>query len=359
MINSFNEWDNLKEVIVGDCFNSNIPNLDLSMKLFFHDNSYAYYHMVDNDQAPIIKQQYIKELNEDLTGFVDTLKGLGITVYRPSQLDKIHKIKTPAWESTAVPALNVRDQFIILGNAIIETPPQVRCRYFENDLVKPILYQQFLSDSRCKWVVMPKPIMTDNSFDKSYVTNQGYDEDDAYTQIPNKLDFEQEMMIDGAQCIRFNNDILVNIANRNHLLGLEWLKRHAGAVFKFHTIRSVTDNHLDSLIVPLCEGTLLLRNKSVKDKLPDFLKSWDIIYAPEPSDDMFPQYNSDDFINGSKFIDCNVLSIDGDKIIVNSLFPELIKVLEKNKFTPIPVQHRHRRIFGGGFHCFTLDLCRG
>ena len=50
--------------------------------------------------------------------------------------------------------------------------------------------------------------------------------------------------------------------------------------------------------------------------------------------------------------------IDGDKIIVNSLYPELISLLEKNKFTPIPVRHRHRKIFGGGFHCFTLDLLR-
>ena len=60
----------------------------------------------------------------------------------------------------------------------------------------------------------------------------------------------------------------------------------------------------------------------------------------------------------TKYIDLNVLSVDEDKIIVNSLFPELIKTLEKHGFTPIPVRHRHRRIFGGGFHCFTLDTVR-
>ncbi|MBA3978033.1 MAG: glycine amidinotransferase, partial [Nitrosopumilus sp.] len=60
----------------------------------------------------------------------------------------------------------------------------------------------------------------------------------------------------------------------------------------------------------------------------------------------------------SKYIDLNVLSVDEDKVIVNSLFPELIQTLEKHKMTPIPVRHRHRRLFGGGFHCFTLDTVR-
>ena len=31
---------------------------------------------------------------------------------------------------------------------------------------------------------------------------------------------------------------------------------------------------------------------------------------------------------------------------------------EQHGFTPIPLRHRHRRLFGGGFHCFTLDTVR-
>jgi glycine amidinotransferase len=358
MINSNNEWDPLKEVIVGNCFNANIPKLDLSFKLFFHDNGHHYYRVQDNNGVVIIRKKYIEELSEDLEGLVNVLKLLGIKVYRPKQLNEVYHIKTPYWETTAVPALNVRDQFIVMGNEVIETSPMIRSRYFENDLVKSILQNQFQNDLNCKWTVMPKPIMTDESFDISYVTNKGSDFKEDYPKVPNEFDIDFEMMIDGAQFVRFNKDILVNIANRNHYLGLEWFKRHFGNKYNFHVMHSVVDNHLDSYVVPLKEGTLLLRDKSVADKLPKFLQSWDHIISPEPTDDMFPTYENDAFINGSKFIDCNVLSIDGDKIIVNSLYPDLIRVLEKNKFTPIPVQHRHRRIFSGGFHCFTLDLNR-
>jgi N-dimethylarginine dimethylaminohydrolase len=36
----------------------------------------------------------------------------------------------------------------------------------------------------------------------------------------------------------------------------------------------------------------------------------------------------------------------------------LIDFLEKNQFTVIPMQLRHSRTLGGGFHCVTLDLHR-
>jgi glycine amidinotransferase len=47
-------------------------------------------------------------------------------------------------------------------------------------------------------------------------------------------------------------------------------------------------------------------------------------------------------------------------VLVNADCPGLVKTLESEGFTVIPVQHRHRRLFGGGFHCFTLDTrCAG
>jgi glycine amidinotransferase len=102
----------------------------------------------------------------------------------------------------------------------------------------------------------------------------------------------------------------------------------------------------------------MLRNMSIIDKLPDWLRKWDILVPPQPKDNWFPDYPSDQLYLTSKYIDLNVLSIDGDKIIVNSLCPELIDFLDRHGFTPIPVRHRHRRIFAGGFHCFTLDTVR-
>ncbi|MEU0222486.1 inosamine-phosphate amidinotransferase 1, partial [Streptomyces sp. NPDC006265] len=61
---------------------------------------------------------------------------------------------------------------------------------------------------------------------------------------------------------------------------------------------------------------------------------------------------------GSRYMDINLLSVDENTVVVNSLYPELIEVLEARGFTVVPVRHRHRRLFGGGFHCFTLDTVR-
>jgi glycine amidinotransferase len=372
MVNSFDEWSPLKEIIVGSPLNYNQQDLELSFKLFFHDNAtlafyYPNYEASKKNQpaseqerkTKILNQQCLEELTEDVDGLVKTLEQEGVKVHQPTSLKKTVKFKTPYWEATGIPALNVRDQAIIIGNEIIETTPQIRARYFENDLLKPIFYKYFNAGAR--WSTMPKPIMTDCSFDLSYVQDNGRDmiaSEAIYKQEPSEFDVGLEMMIDAAQFIRFGRDILVNVATKNHEMGLKWFERHLGSKFRFHRVYRMTDNHIDSIVLPLRPGTLLLRSPKFFDMLPAPLKKWDIIYPPEPTESIFPSYGEDDLVVASKYIDLNVLSIDENRVIVNSLFPELMTTLEQHGFTPIPVQHRHRRLFGGGFHCFTLDTVR-
>jgi glycine amidinotransferase len=377
MVNSFDEWSPLKEVIVGSPINYTLHDLELSFKLFFHDNRFpavaSYYPSyatnverppAANERRPStqqLKAQYLEELTEDVAGLVSTLERLGVTVHRPLTLNRVIKFKTPYWESTCIPALNIRDQAMILGDEIIETPPQIRARYFENDLLKPIFYRYFRAGAR--WTTMPKPVMTDYSFDLSYVEAAGREmiateAIPLYEQKASDLDVGHEMMIDAAQCIRFGKDLLVNVATENHELGLQWLQRHVGDRFRVHRVYRMTDNHIDSIVLPLRPGTLLLRAPRFRELLPEPLQKWDVIYPPDPTENIFPTYEVDDMILTSKYIDLNVFSVDEEKVIVNALFPELSRTLERHGFTPIPVRHRHRRLFGGGFHCFTLDTVR-
>ncbi|MDG5469361.1 glycine amidinotransferase [Deltaproteobacteria bacterium IMCC39524] len=349
MVNSHNEWDSLKEVIVGNTFLSNLPGLELSFKLFFHDSLTSdvfgndVYSQKGKNWKGEIKKQYIDEHEEDITEMVRVLEEESVTVKRPKRLDKIHRFKTPYWESGCVPALNIRDQAIIVGNEIIETPPQVRSRFFENDLLKEIFMDYFKKGAR--WTQIPKPMLTDNSFDISYQLKKGVQ----YEKQANHFDIGYEILFDGAQCLRFNNDIVINCSNENHLLGAQWLKRHLKG-YNLHVVRMV-DNHIDSTMLPLREGVLLVNPRKFKEEhLPDFLKKWDRIFAPEPE--------AQQTLLASKFIDMNVLSLDPKKIMVSNNYIPLIRLLEQNGFTPIPVQLRHRRLFGGGFHCITLDTIR-
>jgi glycine amidinotransferase len=257
-VNSFDEWSPLKEIIVGSPINFNFNNVELSFKIFFHDNAatkfdfcYPSYDKNSDESIgfnPQLKKQYLDELAEDIGGLVQTLEKLDIRVFRPMPLNESIDFKTPYWQSTCIPALNIRDMAGIFGNEIIETAPQIRSRYFENDLLKQVFYNYFKAGS--KWTAMPKPIMTDCSFDLSYMRQSGQDmiaTEKIYKQEPSEFDIGYEMMFDAAQCIRFGKDILVNVATENHELGLQWLEQHLSD-FRFHRIYRMTDSHIDSIV---------------------------------------------------------------------------------------------------------------
>jgi glycine amidinotransferase len=343
---------------VGNSINSNLKGLDLSFKIFFHDNIFNDLHGGDiyygnRGFSRDIKLRYIEEHEEDIDEFVRVLERESIKVLRPRQMKSIVDFKTPYWKSLTVPALNIRDQCLIMGDEIIESSVQVRCRYFENDLLKSIFMEYFRGGA--KWSCSPRPMMLDNSFDLSYIESKKGVDISKYPKNDNIYDVGFEIMFDSAQCLRFDDKMVVNVSNENHYMGVDWLKRHLPSVEVFMV--SICDNHIDSSVMPLKEGTLLVNPEKVKylDDLPKFLRSWDIIYAPEPVGGI--EYD-DDLLLASKYIDINVLSLDGNKIIVNESYRPLISLLESKGFTPIPVKMRHKRLFGGGFHCITLDTVR-
>lgn len=370
-LNSFDEWSQLKEVIVGTAHNYTSHERELSFDLFFHDNinrTEWYYPRlgVPGSQARKkqklvqlpINQRYVEELTEDLEGIVQALQSLSVTVHRPMDLHQdTSKVQTPAWSAAVVPPLNVRDIALIVGDEIIETAPMIRARYFETQFLKPIFAKYFERGAR--WTLMPRPWMTDASFDLSYAnsTAGGPTEPIEDPQV-SPYDVGYEMMFDGAQCVRLGRDIVANISTDNHAKACDWLERHLEGRFRIHRVYRLSDSHIDSMLLALKPGTLLVRSKEVANYLPPALQKWDMIVAPVPEANNFPQYDETDLILTSPYIDLNVLSVNPETVLVNDACPELIRLLEQHKFTVIPVRHRHRRLFGGGFHCFTLDTVR-
>ncbi|MBD0689545.1 glycine amidinotransferase [Streptomyces sp. CBMA123] len=375
-LNTFDEWSPLREVIVGSAVNYTSHERELSFDLFFHDNiakdnssrSEWYYprlsaagrdRQAGNSSRKPIKQRYVDELNEDLDGIVKALESLDVTVHRPMDVDPATaRVETLAWEASVVPPLNVRDNTLIVGDEIIETPPMIRSRYFETQFLTPIFQEYFRQGAR--WTVMPRPLMTDASFDLTYARNStvGGPTEPIADPRPSPYDVGFEMMFDGAQCLRLGRDLVVNISTANHALACDWLERHLEGRFRIHRVHQLSDSHIDSMVLALRPGTLLVRSEKVAEKLPEPLRTWDLIVPPAPEGNNFPQYGDDDLILTSPFIDLNVLSAGPDTVLVNEACPELMRKLEQHGFTVVPVRHRHRRLFGGGFHCFTLDTVR-
>lgn len=358
-VHSYDEWSTLEQVAVGVATNYSHHHIDVSFKLFYLENVEP---IIGPDGAAEryleLPKRVVEELCEDLEGLVDALTTFGATVLRPVALPSATAISTPFWSSQATPALNVRDQTLILGDTIVETATHVRARYFENDFLKPMLYRYFAHGSR--WIAMPRPSLARGALDPGYYTSHGYDTTRLLTdreacELPG---LPYELVFDGAQCIRIGSDVLVNVANENHQLGYEWLVRQLGDRFTFHRLAAMADNHVDSIMMPLRPGLLLLRSENYREMLPEPLRKWDVIYAPEVSEHRFPDYGEHGFNLASRFIDMNVLSLDESTVVVNSLYPELVDVLRNRGFEVVPVRHRHRRLFSGGFHCFTLDCVR-
>lgn len=359
-VNSFDEWSRLREVVVGRAEHYTEHDLDPSFLLFFFENVAPALGNVDGNRRLLsIPAQLVDELNEDIAGFADALHGCGVTVLRPAAPGKDVDIRSPHWDARATPPLNVRDQTIILGNTIVETASHIRARVFENDWLKPIFYR-YWQNPRTNWLSMPRPALGAGSLDDAYFRRNGVD-------VSRASEFETaqsvdglglELVFDGAQCIRLGRDVLVNVANDNHQMALRWLRDNVPQL-RFHVLDAMADNHIDSIVVPLRPGVMLLRSPQFLPYLPASMQSWEAIYPPAMSQPE-PDYSPFGFVipTASRYIDINVLSVDESTVVVNSHYPELISVLEKRGFTVVPVRHRHRRLFGGGFHCFTLDTVR-
>lgn len=354
-VSSHNEWDPLEEVIIGDGFPEELPMLDFSFKVFFSDNLNEGFDYKHGDEA--VCKRHVQEHAEDLDKFVELLKSLGVTVKRPKVPKRLYKIKTPCWSSTIHPALNVRDMCMVVGDTIIETPPTLRYRYFENQLLSHIFLEYFKSGA--KWIQAPKPIMTDRSFDLSYVEESTGEEIsfESMRSLPHHLDHEQEIMFDAANCVRMGTHILMNVSNNNQKLGARWLQDTLGDKYTVWT-SGITDSHIDSSFLPLRPGVALIMRPIVKELLPKPLQSWDLIHIPM-RDRTEDELNKQGIKLASPRIELNVLSVSPELIICHPEYEKTLNEhLKKYKIEAIGTPFRHCEIFSGAHHCTSLDVRR-
>lgn len=371
-LHSHDDFTPLKEVIVGSAANYLSHERDVSFELFHHENlkgfrsDWAYPRLTrvapGHRESWAVKARYAEELHEDVEALAVTLAGLGVAVHRPLVLPAdAAPIAGLGWEAAPTPALNIRDNTLILGGEIIETPPAIRSRYLETRLLAPVFTGYWENGAR--WTTMPRPTLTDMSFDLSYArdtaTTLGGPTEAIEDPQPSPYDVGVEMMLDGAQVLRLGRDLVVNVAQENHARGAEWLERHLGHEYRVHRVWRMADNHIDSMVLALKPGVFLARHDGIRDLMPEPLRSWRYLVPPEPDAGAFPVYDDyEDLVLTSPYIDLNVLSVDERTVLVNQECTGLAKLLETEGFDTVPVRHRHRRLFGGGFHCFTLDTHR-
>jgi glycine amidinotransferase len=142
-------------------------------------------------------------------------------------------------------------------------------------------------------------------------------------------------------------------------MGIDWLRRHLGDGYRIHEIKSRCPNpmHIDTTILPLGPGRLLINPEYINpDELPDILKKWDILVAPEP-DPINDRILAITSMCG-KWLSMNILMLDEKRVIVDPHHTNMMRQMEKWGYEPIPCSFLHYAAFGGAFHCATLDVRR-
>ena len=300
-IHSFNEWDPLREIIVGEASCANWPTNDpvfaeLSKKTTWKDTP------VPSGPVPF---HIIDEANEDLEGLVNILEQAGVVVHRPTWMD--------FQELDGMYNYCPRDRFLIAGNKIVDPAMMYPCRDME------IQALTFLVDS-APYKFMPR---------------------------------YEGMTLDAANVCRLGEDWLYLESHSGNREAYNWLCEHFPEI-NIELVNFYGGVHIDSTIAPLREGLSLVNASRVgPEQLPKCIADWDIIWVSDVVSQDFYEYPY-----ASKWIAMNTLSIDPDTVIVDKNQTQLIRDIERKGLTVVPHELRHSRTLGGGFHCVTLDTWR-
>ncbi|MDG4864057.1 amidinotransferase [Streptomyces sp. T-3] len=346
-VNSHNEWDPLEEIIVGRLDGATIPSSHPVVTCNIPPWAARLQRLAAGFKYPRV---LIERAQHELDGFVALLQSLGVTVRRPDVVDHRQRFSTPHWSSRGFCNTCPRDSMLVIGDEIIETPMAWPCRYFETLSYRPILKDYFRRGAR--WTSAPKPELDDALFDADFrVPEAGEPMRYVLTEF--------EPVFDAADFVRAGRDLFVTRSNVTNRLGIEWLRRHLGCGYRIHEIESRcrTPMHIDTTFVPLAPGKVLINPEYVDaDRLPDALRSWDVLTAPEPDpiDERLLKVAS----MCGKWLSMNVLVVDERRVIAERHHTGMLRALEAWGFEPIPCDLLHYAPFGGSFHCATLDVRR-
>jgi N-dimethylarginine dimethylaminohydrolase len=382
---SHNEWDPLREVIVGTAEGSmgvltwNKPG-PIPEKIREKGYDLA---------GQAFPQWFVDEINEDLEGLCDTLRGCGVKVLRPTPFDLSNMFSTQDWSSTSNNIYNTRDLHLVVGNTVIESSSPVRSRYHEASALYPIWYEYF--ERGFRWIVGPKPRLVGDVL-PLYYRDAGErvltPEDVKFQKLTggrleelHKLT-EDEILFEAANTLRMGRDLLYLVSSSGNWKAAKWLQQVLGEEYRIHTTDKIyRSSHIDSTVLCLRPGLVILNSARVTpEKCPEIFEKWEKVYfgdigevAPSTEEELSFQRDVRDRIQkeladlgfesnlsdmASPWVGLNFLSVDTKTVLVDRRQEPLIRLLEGRKFTVIPVRMRHIYTQGGGLHCATLDTVR-
>ena len=144
VVNSWNEWDPLREVIVGTARGAADIGYEPALLPYFPPGDAG-----RSFRGQPVLAALADEAERQLDHFATLLDRLGVTVRRPDPIDHAVAASTPDWQiagghASACP----RDTLLVIGDQIIEAGMTHRARWFEFRAYRSLLTEYFRGGAR-------------------------------------------------------------------------------------------------------------------------------------------------------------------------------------------------------------------
>jgi len=354
IVNSWNDWDPLKRVIVGRADNSVISPEEPATS-----------EKVPVDAAmrgmwgprPL---ETVEKANAQLDNLVDVLEKHGVQVDRPTPLQWNQAIGTPDFRNDSMmTCMPPRDILLTIGSEIMASANSFRCRYFEYLAYWPLMNSYFEDDPEFKWTQAPRPRLTDKSYKHNYYDERvSLEERLERTVAKDFVTTEVEPMWDAADVMRMGKDLFIQHGLTTNRKSIEWFKRYYPD-FRVHAVNFPGDPypiHIDATFVPLRPGLIINNpNRPLPQEQRKIFEAndWQIVDAAQPAHGTPPE-----LCYSSVWLSMNCLVLDPKTVICEASEVHQMEQMDKLGMNVIPVAFRDAYPFGGGLHCATADVYR-
>jgi len=328
-----NEFGKLKSIILGRPEGAVWPSGDI-----FFDRITSLSTYPTKIVKGKISEKIIDEARADMWYVKDVLEDHGVTVFRPEIVDWSEYTSDNGHTTTGMHTYSTRDLLLSIGDMVIECPTPYLSRQHEFKAYDEIR-QQAIKDG-CRWIAAPRPRMED----KECVINNS------------KIELtERYPIFDAANVMKFDDKLLYLQSSTGNLTGAKWLQSVVGSSYEVIVWNGVYSfAHIDSTISSIAPNTVLLNASRVtEENIPAFMKDYKKIWVKDVKERQFDTYPY-----ASKWIGMNVLSIDPETIMIDTIQKDLQQQLKQEGFKIVESGLRHSRTLGGGHHCITCDLER-
>src|SRR5207248_2849735 len=128
-VNSWNEWDQLEEVVVGVVDGAVFPSWNVINKATVPPGNWDDIEAMIGSGGVPYPDELIEGANRCLDELLEILKHASVKVTRPEPMAFDHCYSTPSWNvRTGFCAANPRDVFLVVGDEMIEAPMPDRGR---------------------------------------------------------------------------------------------------------------------------------------------------------------------------------------------------------------------------------------